>query len=259
MFIEINNLIDVKQTERINGWFAGISESTVEGSFLVHHFLSHSFKSSTPVCFVALSQSFGHYNVISQKFGTNLSTQKETNKLVFVEGLKLLGNTCCKDCDKGDNSVDDKSVLINLLQSISTSYKDLKEKNCCSPTIIIDNISVLIALGFSTKDVITFCHYLHEVIHEDIGEKGCLVLYANNGKHNGDEQMKIVWNWMCHNCTVTMEVSGLPTGYCKDVHGEIAVKHRHSLTKPGKERRMQYKLTDKNIILFAAGMSSAVL
>lgn len=263
MLSEINNLIDVKPGDKMNGCFVGITQSMNDGSFVIHHFLSHCLKSSTPVCFVALDQSFGHYNSVSQKFGTNLITQKEANKLVFIEGLKIIGNLCLTDCDKGDNSenLDTKTVIYNLLQSIRSSYNELKTKNNCAPTIIIDNVSLFITLGFSLKDVIGFCHYLSELT-QDItisNSKGCLILYCNSERQDGDEQLRTLWNWICHNCSLTIEVLGLASGYCKDVHGEILVRHKKSLRKPEPQRRMQYKLTDKSINMFAAGMSSAVL
>jgi hypothetical protein len=231
MLSEINNLIDVKPGDKMNGCFVGITQSMSmnDGSFVIHHFLSHCLKSSTPVCFVALDQSFGHYNSVSQKFGTNLITQKEANKLVFIEGLKIIGNLCLTDCDKGDNSGnlnDTKAVIYNLLQSIRTYYKELKTKNNCAPTVIIDNVSVLITLGFPLKDVIGFCHYLSELTQDikSSDTEGCLILYCNGERQDGDEQLRTLWNWISHNCSLTIEVLGLASGYCKDVHGEVNIR-----------------------------------
>jgi hypothetical protein len=52
MLSEINNLIDVKPGDKMNGCFVGITQSMSmnDGSFVIHHFLSHCLKSSTPVC-----------------------------------------------------------------------------------------------------------------------------------------------------------------------------------------------------------------
>ena len=224
MFIELNNFLNIKACENEQGSFIGVSESSTDGSFVIHHLLSRSLKNSAPVCFVALCQSFGHYNAISQKIGNNLASLRESNKLCFIEGLKLLGHMCCTDCDKGDNSqclTNTARVLKDVLQSVRSKYCELHKSNSQPPLVIIDNISILISLGFSVTDVVACCHYLQEFVHQEHLKKGSLILYTNNGRGDNDEQLKILWNWICHNASLTIEVSGLSTGYCKDVHGEV--------------------------------------
>jgi hypothetical protein len=92
MLSEINNLIDVKPGDKMNGCFVGITQSMSmnDGSFVIHHFLSHCLKSSTPVCFVAWIQKVSndinklciHYNIITVHFIHYLNNESYPLKLL---------------------------------------------------------------------------------------------------------------------------------------------------------------------------------
>uniref|UniRef100_A0A8C3M228 Uncharacterized protein n=1 Tax=Chrysolophus pictus TaxID=9089 RepID=A0A8C3M228_CHRPC len=49
------------------GKFTLLRDSRTDGSFLVHHFLSFYLRAGCKVCFLALVQSFSHYNIVAQK------------------------------------------------------------------------------------------------------------------------------------------------------------------------------------------------
>ncbi|XP_077846935.1 elongator complex protein 6 isoform X10 [Macaca mulatta] len=88
MFVELNNLLNTTPDRAEQGKLTLLCDAKTDGSFLVHHFLSFYLKANCKVCFVALFQSFSHYNIVGQKLGVNLTVARERGQLVFLEGLK---------------------------------------------------------------------------------------------------------------------------------------------------------------------------
>lgn len=88
MFPELNNLLNTTPDQAEQGKLTLLCDAKTDGSFLVHHFLSFYLKANCKVCFVALIQSFSHYNIVGQKLGVSLTTARECGQLVFLEGLK---------------------------------------------------------------------------------------------------------------------------------------------------------------------------
>ncbi|KAM9074636.1 elongator complex protein 6 isoform 8-T8 [Megaptera novaeangliae] len=88
MFPELNNLLNTTPDQAEQGKLTLLCDAKTDGSFLVHHFLSFYLKANCKVCFVALIQSFSHYNIVGQKLGVSLTTARERGQLVFLEGLK---------------------------------------------------------------------------------------------------------------------------------------------------------------------------
>ncbi|XP_021112433.1 elongator complex protein 6 isoform X2 [Heterocephalus glaber] len=71
MFPELNNLLNTTPDKAEQGKLTLLCDAKTDGSFLVHHFLSFYLKANCKVCFVALVQSFSHYNIVGQKLGWN--------------------------------------------------------------------------------------------------------------------------------------------------------------------------------------------
>ncbi|XP_074168559.1 elongator complex protein 6 isoform X4 [Rhinolophus sinicus] len=88
MFPELNNLLNTTPDRVEQGKLTLLCDAKTDGSFLVHHFLSFYLKANCKVCFVALIQSFSHYNIVGQKLGVSLTTARERGQLMFLEGLK---------------------------------------------------------------------------------------------------------------------------------------------------------------------------
>lgn len=270
MFLELNSILDIDKDYRFNNQVIGLSDSHVDGNFLVQHFLSFFLKKGIPVCFVGLHHTSNHYNIVAQKFGLNLSNLISTKKLNFVGGLKLLGeamykqtfdsNAECERVPEKDSPFTDNTQLKNFKLYIENIYNELKELNGQSPVIIIDNLSVLLSVGYPVQEILSLIHYLTELLLQSLSDSGgTLVLFCNNFKDFHDEDNELLWNYTKHTSSLQLEVSGLKTGYCKEVHGELSVKWNLSLLPSKKEKKMQFRLHDKNVTFFSAGLSSAVL
>lgn len=232
MFVELNSILDIDKDYGFNSQVIGLSDSHVDGNFLVHHFLSFFLKKGVPVCFVGLQHTFSHYNNVAQKFGLNLSDLIKTNKLNFVGGLKLLGEAICKQTfdtttereqvPEKDSPFLDTTQLKNFKIYIENIYNELQKLNGQSPVVIIDNLSVLLSVGYPAQEILGLIHYLTELIMESPGDNGgTLVLFCNNCKDFNDDDNELLWNYIKHTSSLQLEVSGLKSGYCKEVHGEV--------------------------------------
>ncbi|XP_060080435.1 elongator complex protein 6-like [Ylistrum balloti] len=265
MFPELNSVLNIKTCDSIIGKSITISESDVDGQFLIHHFLSFFLRNEHPVCLMTLAQSFNHFNTVSKKFGLDLTSKRNNGQLAFVEGLKLLGESFMlddreSDVNKGDNPFVENGKFSNVLSPlhyyIENICNGMMKDTSKPPVLVVDDISVLLSTGHTLKDVIALVYYLQNFISKC---KGTLILHINKGKESCDEDAVQVWKHMCHLFPLQIEVCGLNSGYCRDVHGEIKFAVDSFLNKHQVKKTMQYKLTDKSIALFAAGLSSAVL
>ncbi|KAM9074630.1 elongator complex protein 6 isoform 2-T2 [Megaptera novaeangliae] len=93
MFPELNNLLNTTPDQAEQGKLTLLCDAKTDGSFLVHHFLSFYLKANCKVCFVALIQSFSHYNIVGQK----------------------LGNVVALVHDSGDAEDEENDILLNGL------------------------------------------------------------------------------------------------------------------------------------------------
>ncbi|KAM6276771.1 elongator complex protein 6 [Spheniscus humboldti] len=267
MFAELNELLDASPQRPETGKFTLLRDTRTDGSFLVHHFLSFYLRAGCKVCFVALLQSFSHYNIVAQKLGVNLTAAKERGQLVFLEGLKS-----CLDLLFGEE--EEQSGQPSPLQFISESASNLKAlfdfvRTSLTPTgtdswkgpvLLVDDLSVLLSLGVTLVAVLDFIHYCRVAVCSQL--KGNIVVLVHSNEDSEDEENELVVNSLCHHSDLILWVEGLATGFCKDVHGQIKIIRRVSLELTAEQDHVQiyqYKIQDKNVTFFARGLSAAVL
>ncbi|XP_061330465.1 elongator complex protein 6 isoform X3 [Pezoporus flaviventris] len=92
MFAELNELLNASPQRPETGKFTLLRDTRTDGSFLVHHFLSFYLRAGCKVCFVALLQSFSHYNIIAQKLVslTPASSDSWKGPVLLVDDLSVL-------------------------------------------------------------------------------------------------------------------------------------------------------------------------
>ncbi|NWU92550.1 ELP6 protein, partial [Upupa epops] len=249
------------------GKFMLLRDTRTDGSFLVHHFLSFYLRAGCKVCFVALLQSFNHYNIVAQKLGVNLTAAKDRGQLIFLEGLKS-----CLDLLFGEEKEqpgqpsplqflrESTCNLRALFDFVQTSLNPDSSDSWKVPVLLVDDLSVLLSLGASPVAVLDFMHYCRVTVCSQM--KGNIVVLVHSNEDSEDEENELVVNSLCHHSDLILWVEGLATGFCKDVHGQIKIIHRVSLELTGEQDRVQlyqYKIQDKNVTFFAPGLSAAVL
>ncbi|XP_069815301.1 elongator complex protein 6 [Dendropsophus ebraccatus] len=260
MFPELNALLGVDTESPERGQFTLISGHKTDPSFLLHHFLSYYLKAGCNVCFVALSQSFSHYNIIAQKLGVNLSSARDQGQLRFLEGLRsytqlLFTDTAETAAENPLRFLRTGSDLRPLYDYITAALTPSAGQQWKCPVLIIDDVGVLLSLGTTTLQVLDFIHYCRaSVCSRYQGAVVCL-LQGDDGLEDDDNEL--LRRSLCHQSSLVLQVDGLVTGFCKDVHGQLTITRR---TLDGARPVIyQYKIQDKTVSFFARGLSAAVL
>ncbi|NXR59836.1 ELP6 protein, partial [Rhadina sibilatrix] len=245
------------------GKFTLLRDTRTDGSFLVHHFLSFYLRAGCKVCFVALLQSFSHYNIVAQKLGVSLAAAKERGQLVFLEGLKS-----CLDLLFGEEEQPGQPSPLQFLSSDLRALFDfvrasLTPSGCDSwkgPVLLLDDLGVLLSLGAAPVAVLDFIHYCRVAVCCQL--KGNVLVLVHSNEDSEDEENELVVNSLCHHSDLILWAEGLATGFCKDVHGQMKIIKRLSLRQAAEQDLVQiyqYKIQDRNVTFFAPGLSAAVL
>ncbi|XP_076593472.1 elongator complex protein 6 [Chaetodon auriga] len=277
MFTELNSILNTSPDSFTQGEFILVSDRQSDASFLIHHFLSLYLRARCKVCFLGLVQSFNHYSAVSQRLGVSLAQAKEKGQLVFLEGLKeSLSVLIPRDTNTGSQAMDflrDPSVglksLYEFVHSSMSSTGGSGERadgaeEWGPPVLLVDNLSVLLSLGVSVGAVLDFSHYCRAAVCSQL--KGNVVMLArcdgeeeeDDGDDEGSERLL---KGLTHQCSLTLHVQGLPTGFCRDIHGQVEVcwRRRQGDGQYTQKKLFQYKVHDKGASFFAPGTSSAVL
>ena len=223
MFVDLNNFLNIKSQSKDANGLVGIVQRNADGSFLLHHFVSFLLSGGADVCLLSFTQTLNHFNSVGNKIGSNITAASKQGKLLFIDGLRLLGSIATPCFSDGDNAsfIDSAGRLDTkvLLKSIIHHLDKLKMNSGKTPNLIVDNLSVLIDLGCSTKDVIFMVHYLRSYCSDC--RENTIVLGMNNDLGEEDEENNKLWNYVQHNTYLSLTVSGLGTGYSKEVHGQV--------------------------------------
>ncbi|XP_019618100.1 PREDICTED: elongator complex protein 6-like [Branchiostoma belcheri] len=268
MFTELNTFLGFDHLKPPKGQFVLISDSLTDDSFLIHHFLSLYIKGGWKVCLLALAQSFGHYNAVGQKLGVHLSQAREKGQLRFIDGLKcsLQAYTCTTQEEQAQNPLrclcDKKATLRPLYDQVKTLVCS-EEGVLEGPTLLlVDDLSVLVSLGMSVKDVADFMHYCRVLMCPTLQSQGAIVSLVHKDADVEDEENSTLFRHMAYHSTVHLAVEGLSSGYSRDVHGQVTVTFRNVQDPSQPQTRMktlQYKVEERNVSFFAPGTSRAVL
>ncbi|NXF13109.1 ELP6 protein, partial [Smithornis capensis] len=247
------------------GRFTLLRDTRTDGSFLVHHFLSFYLRAGCKVCFVALLQSFSHYNIVAQKLGVSLTAAKERGQLVFLEGLKSCLELVFGEEEEQPGQPSPLQFLCTcdlraLFDFVRVSLTPTDGDSWKGPVLLVDDLSVLLSLGATPVAVLDFIHYCRVSVCSQL--KGNVVVLVHSHEDSEDEENELVVTSLCHHSDLILWAEGLATGFCKDVHGQIRIIKRLSLQQAGEQDLIQiyqYKIQDRNITFFARGLSAAVL
>lgn len=274
MFTELNSILNATPDSFAQGEFILVSDRQSDASFLIHHFLSFYLRARCKVCFLGLVQSFSHYSAISQRLGVSLTQAREKGQLIFLEGLKeSLSILIPQETTTGSQAMDflrDPTVglqrLYEFVQSSVSSDVGGEEgvEEWGTPVLLVDDVSVLLSLGVSAGAVLDFSHYCRATVCSQL--QGNIVMlvrcHGEEAEDDGsDEGSEWLLKGLTHQCSLTLHVQGLPTGYCRDIHGQVEVcwRRRRGDGQHTQKKLFQYKVHDKGASFFAPGTSSAVL
>ncbi|XP_036395425.1 elongator complex protein 6 [Megalops cyprinoides] len=268
MFSELNSILNACPENCPQGECILVSDRKADASFLIHHFLSFYLRAGCKVCFLGLVQSFSHYSAVGQRLGVSLAQARDKGQLVFLEGLKdALGILLQDGTRSGSHTLDflssPRSDLRRVFEFVQGSMSGSEVAEWGPPVLIVDDLTVLLSLGVRAGAVLDFAHYCRAfVCSKQQGNMVILVRGEDEAEDEGDEEgSEWLLKGLTHQCSLALRVEGLPTGYCKDIHGQVEVCWQGCSRGVGCPQRklFQYKVHDKGASFFARGMSSAVL
>ncbi|KAJ8020657.1 Elongator complex protein 6 [Holothuria leucospilota] len=270
----------IKDFNALIGWvtetipcnqFILVTDCQTDGSFAIHNFLSTFVRSHHKVIFLSLGQSFGHYNSVAQKLGTNLSSAKSSGQLTHIDGLQFSLQLCrdsSEDKTPGEKlSVFTECLRCGSLRPLYLTIMDLIKSQSTSSTpspvsVVIDDLSLLMSLGFKAQAITEFIHYCRTALWKLSQNAGNLVTLVHDDADGLDDDASHLVIALSHQTDMLIKVEGLTSGFSKDVHGQVTIVHRglHQST-PGRRKAtsVHYKILDKTVSFFPMGTSSAVL
>ncbi|XP_006893011.1 PREDICTED: elongator complex protein 6 [Elephantulus edwardii] len=266
MFPELNNLLNTAPDRAEQGKLTLLCDAKTDGSFLVHHFLSFYLKANCKVCFVALIQSFSHYNIVGQKLGVSLTAARERGQLVFLEGLKSSVDVFFRTQEKPHPleflrkaTAEDLRPLYEFVKE-AVKPVDSGEAAWRYPVLLLDDLSVLLGLGVGPVAILDFVQYCRATVCCQL--KGNMVALVHDNGDTEDEDSDVLLNGLSHQSHLILRAEGLATGFCRDVHGQLSILWRRP-PQPTAQREQsltyQYKIQDKSVSFFARGLSPAIL
>ncbi|KAF6736589.1 Elongator complex protein 6 [Oryzias melastigma] len=271
MFTELNGILNASPESFTPGEFILLSDRQSDASFLIHHFLSFYLKARCRVCFVALVQSFSHYNAVSQRLGVSLTQAKEKGQLTFLEGLKESLSVLIPQEENAENQAmsflrDPAAGLRSLYEFVQSSVVESNggggaEEQWGPPVLLVDDVSVLLSLGVRVGAVLDFSHYCRATVCSQLQGNVVMLVRCDGEAEEDDEGSQQLMRGLTHQSCLTLHVQGLPTGYCRDIHGQVELcwKKRQSDGQHTPKKVFQFKVHDKGVLFFARGTSSAVL
>lgn len=265
MFPELNSLLSSSPESFKPGDFILVSDRQADASFLIHHYLSFYLRAGCKVCFLGLVQSFSHYSAVGQRLGVSLTHARDKGQLVFLEGLKdSIGAILKEDTSEGTQAL---SYLRSPHAGLEGLFRFVESSLCRSgddspAVLIIDDLSVLLSLGVSAGAILDFTLYCRATVCSELqGNIVILVRCEEEDDDDDDEEgLNLLQRALVHQCNLALHVEGLPTGYCRDIHGQMEVWWRHGGNAACNQRKIfQFKVHDKGASFFTRGTSRAVL
>ncbi|XP_034948507.1 elongator complex protein 6 [Chelonus insularis] len=248
-----------------------------DANFLVNAVLSKSLEKGRGICLVLFHNTFGHYHNIGMKLGYNLNILRERGGITVVEPMKSilysveeLGHD---SVDPGTTELEEKirdsfdntkmpcptklneNLVQHLFASLRDQYYEVKKVNE-NVTIIIDDITHLIDLNLSLKEVWFYTRYLRSLMEIEPKLSMCILghSYQTDANNCYSNMVVTVLRRMAHLYVCTEPLS---TGHSREISGLLSIVWRVASIRKQyhwADRTVYlYKLLDRQIKLFTPG------
>ena len=215
MFHELGHVLELSMTRLETGKVITVlQKGETNAAFCLHHFISYSLKSNGSLILVTLQQSFAHYSNVAAKLGVNLSLAKQNGKVQCVDLMTQFKNMIIIDQDSQNCDMDE-----NIIKGVYETIRDHVSNITGEVVIVIDDISLLMCIGFDPKLIAHFLQYLAILVKEN-NQKLSLVLGDRCFEH--DSQSEWLSKSLHHKSDVVVSVAPLSSGFSKDVHGQVS-------------------------------------
>ncbi|KAL1259785.1 hypothetical protein QQF64_010362 [Cirrhinus molitorella] len=227
MFPELNSILSSTPDSFKSSDFILVSDRRADASFLIHHYLSFYLRAGCKVCFLGLVQSFSHYSAVGQRLGVSLTQAREKGQLVFLEGLKESTGVILQEETQTLSYLRSPGAGLEGLfrfveRSVRQSGNGDAGESWGPPVLLIDDLSVLLSLGVSVGAILDFALYCQATVCSELqGNMVILVRCEEEDADDDEEGSNLLQRGLVHQCNLALHVEGLPTGYCRDIHGQV--------------------------------------
>ncbi|KAK0078317.1 hypothetical protein PV325_002684 [Microctonus aethiopoides] len=248
-----------------------------DANFLINTVLSKSLEKGYGVELVLFHNTFGHYHNIGMKLGYNLNVLRERGDVVVVEPMKSI---VCNIEELGHDSVDasspeltenmrqlndmktmpnplklDEKLVQHFFTPVRDQFWELKKVRE-NVTIIVDDITHLLDLNLSLKEVWLYSKYLISLMKIDKKIAMCILGHTYQSDINDCLPNGIVAG-LQRGSQLYVAVEPLRTGHSDDISGVMVIEWRVSglrkLFNWPERSTYLYKLLDRQIKLFTPG------
>lgn len=244
MFAELANLLqlDVTQSQVV----AVTEQSPAEASFLLCHLINSALRVGAAVRVLALDKPASHYRHLCAKCGTNVRQAESDATLTFVDGADMALRALRSGA--GRSALDEGALPVQaLFERLTASAGPAAPER--PGLVVVDGLSALLALGCSPAEVLLLVHNL------DVWSRRRGALLATLLSRDAeDEPLRRLAAAVAVRADLAVTVAGLSSGHCAEVTGELQVRRAG-----GAAAIRQFKAEDRNVRVFAAGTSRAVL
>ena len=245
MFSDLQTILRLDGSE-ISGKFVHLVEEDDNlANFLVHHFVNLGLKQGKKVVIVGLENTFGHYNAVGLKLGNNLMKLKESKSVFYYDFMSKFSTFC-------DNP---KDLVQDLLETLDSELTE-------NSILVLDKFSLVSSLGFTAKQSLNLAQKLQKLV---VLKKSTLVTCSRANSNLGsedylsqNEQNEVISAFLSHSATLNIVVRPLKSGKSRNVTGNLTFLW--TLPNQGnKPQEYQFRVEEKDVKIFSAGTSNAVL
>ena len=219
MFKDVENVLDLENLNGLAGTspFIFIKNYKVDGSFLLHHLISHGLRHDYAIFFVHSYQTLSHYKSVQVKLGNSqaFNKQVEQGRFVNFDLLKLFES---RQNNQQDLSVE---ILDFFKQKVASKMADSKL------LVIFDDLSILSLIDFvSNSQLIRLVNGFQELLSIQSGNQQCQNLLVLNTQefddHDPAELSPSFLMQLAHLADIYVDVNHLTTGYLKEINGQVS-------------------------------------
>jgi hypothetical protein len=197
-----------------------ISDDQSSSDYFLHYFLCNRIRNDQIVCLISVTQDLLHYQAITSKLGTNLKFAQDRNQFHFIKTHSRTASTgtgpCCHNVTI-DNSL---KPLYQLINDVLSSFD--QSKPVC---VIIDDLSILLSLGVSLVEMLTFVKHCRDHLLNDDKKEGSLIIRIHRDSDVDDDEEGFLLRHILHYCHLHLHTKGLTTGYSPHISGEVSYYH----------------------------------
>ncbi|XP_043235269.1 uncharacterized protein LOC122388334 [Amphibalanus amphitrite] len=236
------DLVDLLHTDTVQGHFLAVTEQPpADASFVLCHLINRALRAGGAVRVLALDKPPAHYRHLCAKCGADVRQAEAAGALTFVDGAQLTARALRSDSGAltAGGPLPVRAVFDQLTGSADRS----------ASLLVLDNLSALAALGCRPADLLLLVHNLQRWCR-----RRDAALATLTSRDADDRTLCQLAAAVAGSADLAVTVRGLSSGHCAEVTGEL------ELRRPGEAALLrQFKAEDRNVRVFAAGTSRAVL